>query len=80
MFKGKKKILIIIKICLYFVYLISIGGDYMSGRFFSTPFIISVALISTYKIKYNPVIIVIILELSTPTPPPTTGAHWGNYG
>ena len=77
----KKKIAIILGIWFYFIYLVSIGGDYMSGRFFSTPFIISVALISTYKIKYNPILIilsVLILGLFAPSPPPLTGTFfWG---
>lgn len=46
-FIGKRKgeILIAIGVILYLGYIIYIGGDYMSGRFFSAPLILSVALL-----------------------------------
>lgn len=76
----RKKIAIILGIWFYFIYLVFIGGDYMSGRFFSTPFIMSLGLVSTYKLKNTPIIailLVLILGLLAPSPPPITGAFWG---
>jgi len=43
--KRKDEILIALGIVLYFGYIIYIGGDFMSGRFFSAPLILSVALL-----------------------------------
>jgi len=43
--RRKEDMLIAFGIVLYLGYIIYIGGDYMSGRFFSTPLIMSVALL-----------------------------------
>jgi len=43
--KRKTDILIALGIALYLGYIIYIGGDFMSGRFFSTPLILSVILL-----------------------------------
>jgi len=43
--KRKEEILIALGILLYFGYIVYIGGDFMSGRFFSTSLILSVALL-----------------------------------
>jgi len=43
--KRKDDILIALGILLYLVYIIYIGGDFMSGRFFSAPLILSVVLL-----------------------------------
>jgi len=43
--KYKAEILIALGVVLYFGYIVYIGGDFMSGRFFSAPLILSVALL-----------------------------------
>ena len=43
--KRRDESLLAIGIILYLVYILYIGGDYMSGRFFSTPFVLSVILL-----------------------------------
>jgi len=43
--KRKDEILIALGITLYLAYVVYIGGDFMSGRFFSTPLILSVVLL-----------------------------------
>jgi len=43
--KHKDEILIALGVALYLAYIIYIGGDFMSGRFFSTPLILSVMLL-----------------------------------
>jgi arabinofuranosyltransferase len=54
-----------IGILLYLLYIISIGGDFMSGRFFSVPFFISVVLLSTgafeRPIKYVAIGVIVLL-------------------
>lgn len=46
-----KKILVWCGMVLYLVYILSIGGDFMSGRFFSAPFILAAALL--FSIDYS---------------------------
>ena len=43
--KRKDETLIALGVLLYLGYIVYIGGDFMSGRFFSTPLILSVALL-----------------------------------
>jgi len=40
-------------ILLYIVYIIKIGGCFMSGRFFSVPFFVSIMLVSNYPLKLS---------------------------
>lgn len=47
-------------IILYLLYVIYIGGDFMSGRFFSAPLLVSVVLLSTYEISFKKVYIIIL--------------------
>lgn len=42
--KKWKPLFLILGICLYFAYILKIGGDFMSGRFFSVPYFICVIL------------------------------------
>jgi arabinofuranosyltransferase len=49
--KDKLKILLSIGIILYFVYILKIGGDFMSGRFFSLPFFASIIILSLAEFK-----------------------------
>ena len=44
--KDKKKIISYIGVLLYLAYILSIGGDFMSGRFFAAPFFIAIILFS----------------------------------
>jgi len=44
-YREPKRISLALGIVLYLIYILSIGGDFMSGRYFSTPFILSLALI-----------------------------------
>jgi arabinofuranosyltransferase len=43
--REPKRISLAVGIVLYLGYILRIGGDFMSGRFFSTPFLLSLALI-----------------------------------
>ncbi|THB69757.1 MAG: hypothetical protein D6B27_00120 [Gammaproteobacteria bacterium] len=64
--KKLMDIAITIGIALYLIYIIKIGGDFMSGRFISAPFIVAVAVLCRQKsinIKFSAGIAVIILAL-----------------
>jgi arabinofuranosyltransferase len=43
---GQKERLVAIGVILYLCYIVKIGGDFMSGRFFSAPFFIAVVLLA----------------------------------
>lgn len=50
-------------IILYLCYILYIGGDFMSGRFFSAPFLFAVILLSQFKIKSSWVAVPILTVL-----------------
>jgi arabinofuranosyltransferase len=49
--KNKQHKLIIAGVLIYLLYTIYIGGDFMSGRYFSTPLLACVALLSTMEFE-----------------------------
>jgi arabinofuranosyltransferase len=46
-----QRISIALGIGLYLCYILYIGGDFMSGRYFSLPFLVAVILLSTFEIR-----------------------------
>ncbi|MFC2132051.1 hypothetical protein ACFLSQ_11515 [Bacteroidota bacterium] len=50
-------------IILYLLYILRIGGDFMSGRFFAAPFLIAVALLCTIPININTIKQIYVLSL-----------------
>ena len=66
---------LVISIALYFAYLLKIGGDFMSGRFFAAPLLIAVIILSQLdyshiKTRYlvGGAVIMIIMALIAPVP------------
>jgi arabinofuranosyltransferase len=49
--KNIRRITVALGVVLYLSYVLNIGGDFMSGRYFSLPFIVSVLLLSTFEIR-----------------------------
>lgn len=43
--RNRKEVAVAIGVILYLLYIVRIGGDYMSGRFFTAPLIVSVVLL-----------------------------------
>ena len=70
--KDKKQLMLGIGICLYLAYILFIGGDFMSGRFFSTVLLISAVLLvrqvqwMSFTPKMILLIVVIFLGLNAP--------------
>lgn len=64
-FFSKKKIILLssISVLLYLTYTIKIGGDYMSGRFFSLPFLLSVIILDTLLKKKSRTLFLTVLLL-----------------
>ena len=49
--RNMRRISVAIGITLYLCYILYIGGDFMSGRFFSLPLIVAVILLSSFELK-----------------------------
>ena len=67
---------------LYVLYVVWIGGDFMSGRFFTAPLIASVALLSSYPLErarvWVPAVAVIVAVGFVPSLPPAfSGTGYG---
>lgn len=48
--KKAKKLTLYLGVILYILYIIRIGGDFMAGRFFTAPLLVSVAMISSVRL------------------------------
>ncbi|OGO25088.1 MAG: hypothetical protein A2W33_06480 [Chloroflexi bacterium RBG_16_52_11] len=64
----------ILGIFLYMLYVLRIGGDFMSGRYFSAPLLIAAALLAIYRfqdLKAYAIgfLVVIVVGLASPRPP-----------
>ncbi len=51
--KDTKLRVLSVGIALYLVYIVKIGGDFMSGRFFATPFFLSMMILSRLPVPSN---------------------------
>jgi arabinofuranosyltransferase len=70
---GKPGRMAVLGIIFYMLYVLRIGGDFMSGRFFTAPLLISVILIGQVKSvqingKYSglPILLLLVLEFLSP--------------
>jgi len=84
--RDRRSLPVSVGIGLYLLYIVSIGGDFMSGRFFAVPFVASLALISRYPIpetlagRLIPVVVVAVLGLASPRPPLLSDKTYGTHG
>jgi len=84
--KNWRSLPIALGIALYLLYVIRIGGDFMSGRFFAAPFFFSVMLISRYPLpntlvgRLIPFAIVLLIGLTSPRTPLLSGKTYGTSG
>lgn len=89
-FKKWKYVPVIAGILLYFGFIFNMGGDFMSGRFFTATFLISIILIITIMYEKNlykrkPILIssfaaIFIIGLLSPTPPVFSDSTYGSEG
>jgi arabinofuranosyltransferase len=56
--RTRDKLPIAIGVLLYLIYIMRIGGDFMSGRFFAAPLVMSVGLLTRYRLPSIPATIV----------------------
>ncbi len=82
--KQWRLVLIASGVLLYILYVIKIGGCFMSGRFFAAPFLVSVIVLSQYRVKQHmsgwwlPGLVVLSIGMSgTLSPVYTTAAYGG---
>jgi arabinofuranosyltransferase len=78
-----REVTIALGIVLYLLYVIRIGGDFMSGRFFTAPLIAAVALlannhITSVKTFLPAVLVVLIVGLSASASPLMSNAQFGS--
>ncbi|MFV2045594.1 MAG: hypothetical protein ACC700_20470, partial [Anaerolineales bacterium] len=76
-----KSIPVAIGVALYLIYILRIGGDFMSGRFLTVPLLVSLALICRLKISDTwalaGVVLVVSAGLAAPSPTLLTGSDYG---
>jgi arabinofuranosyltransferase len=83
--KNNKKLLFTaIGVVLYILYIIKIGGDFMSGRFLTAPFVCSViillrsGLLTSRKLLFYPAIaVIVVVGLVSPAPPVFSNEDFG---
>ena len=79
---GRGSRLPALAVVLYLMYVARIGGDFMSGRFFSAPFVVSLCLIArmpwpaTVAGRVAPLVAAAALAWSVPTPTLLSGATY----
>lgn len=70
-------------VVLYLLYIVRIGGDFMSGRFFSAPLVVAVTLLARAEpmphrfVRPALAIVVVALGIATPYPPIVSGRDFG---
>ena len=80
--ENRRHLPIVAGILLYLIYVVKIGGGFMSGRFLTAPLFCSVVLISQHRLpavkKWAPAVAsVVILSLCSPFTPLLSGADYG---
>ncbi len=79
--KEHRSLALVTGILLYLGYVLRIGGDFMSGRFFAAPFFLSVWLFSRLELDADAVkavlVAVLLLGLTAPTPPVFSNQDYG---
>jgi arabinofuranosyltransferase len=84
--KSRKSLPLIIGISLYLLYIVRIGGDFMSGRYFAAPLFCSAMLISRSPLPSElpqaiiPFVIVLVLGLTSPRTPLLSDQSYGARG
>jgi len=81
--REPRSLAISVGILLYLLYTITIGGDFMSGRFFAAPLLASAIIISRFNwnlppsLVVAPIAIVVILGLVSPRSPIKSDSNFG---
>ena len=85
-YKANRNFPLVAGIVLYLLYILKIGGCFMTGRFFSAPFLISVLILSQYRfdrshrVKWMAVGLLIVLGIFWPKTPIWSGEEYGARG
>ncbi len=78
--RKEDRIMLAVGVVVYLLYIIKIGGDFMLGRFFSVPFVISLILAARFELegRYKLALgaVAVLLGLSMPRPT----LYYGNDG
>lgn len=81
--KNNQSKVVVVGIVLYLLYLIYIGGDFMSGRFLAAPFLIAIIVISRLQLSFLIILLLVffvsILGVLSPFSPVLNGADYGKH-
>jgi hypothetical protein len=81
--RDKPRIALMVGAILYLAYVVSIGGDFMDGRFLSSPFFVAILALGTSTwlssswARIGALTIAVALVLATRETPPATGRDYG---
>jgi len=83
--KNPRNFFVAVGISLYLIYIVGIGGDFMSGRFFTAPLLCSVVLLGRAQLRSLPyglclLSILLILGLSSSRSPVKIDEHFHGKG
>jgi arabinofuranosyltransferase len=84
--RNRKALPLSVGVFLYLVYIVGIGGDFMSGRFFAVPLLASLMLISqwrraeTWVTRLAPLAVVMIIGFASPRAPLLSDKSYGTHG
>lgn len=85
-YKANRNFPLVVGIVLYLLFILKIGGCFMTGRFFSAPFLISVLILSQYRrdrshrLAWVAIGVLIALGIFWPRAPLWSGADYGARG
>ena len=83
--KVKRNKMVAIGIVLYLLYILKIGGDFMSGRFLTAPFLCAVILISLCRIRIPKkigiaaIVVIVVSNLVSPYSSLRSGSDYPTY-
>ncbi|MBI5267109.1 MAG: hypothetical protein HY851_07750, partial [candidate division Zixibacteria bacterium] len=84
--RSARVIAVAFGIALFFIYTLRVGGDFMSGRFFTAPLVCAVALLTQLPISLTgwrsliPITLVLVIGLSSPKAPIFSTELYGTAG
>jgi arabinofuranosyltransferase len=79
--RNWKLVPVTFSIILYVLYVVKVGGDFMSGRFLTAPLFCALVLLSVVhfssKLAIVSLVMVVGIGFLSPTPPPLSGSDYG---
>jgi arabinofuranosyltransferase len=81
--EDSRKVALALGVVSYVIYIVAIGGDYMSGRFLSAPLLACAVMLSTYPFRKPQssglFVVVLIIGVLSPASPLLSGSDYSDY-